>query len=309
MNATLPSLDLLVVFVDVVEAGSLTAAALRRGVPKSTVSRALTRLEDSLGARLLERGARRVALTAEGRALYAEASPHLAGLREITGSIGDRPGELKGVLRFTAPADFVESGLGELVLRFAARHPGLRVEVDLSARLVDIVGEGFDLALRVTPRVTDPSMVAREISTGNLQLFASPGYLARRPAPRTPTELTGHTMVIFRPKDGRAEWVLEGPGKEIAHVAAEGRIGGNEFAFIRAALRAGAGIGQLPQYVGSADVAEAKLVRVLPEWEMPVSPIWLVYPATKHIPRRVKAFRDFVLEWFRPERSRRSPSA
>jgi len=304
MSATLPSLDLLVVFVDVVEAGSLTAAAARRGVPKSTVSRALTRLEDSLGARLLERGARRVALTAEGRSLYAQASPHLSGLREIAGTIGDRPGELKGVLRFTAPADFVDSSLGDLVLRFSARHPGLRIEVDLSARIVDLLGEGFDLALRAVRKVTDPSMVARELTSGNIQLFASPGYLARRPAPRAPSELAGHTLVLFRPKEGRATWTLVGPGGETAKVEAEGRIGGNEFAFIRAALRAGAGVGQLPHFVGAVDVAEGKLVRVLPEWEMPVSPIWLVYPAAKHIPRRVKAFRDFLLEWFRPERTR-----
>jgi DNA-binding transcriptional LysR family regulator len=304
MNATLPSLDLLVVFVDVVEAGSLTAAAARRGVPKSTVSRSLTRLEDSLGARLLERGARRVALTAEGRSLYAQASPHLAGLREITGTIGDRPGELKGALRVTAPADFVESSLGELVLRFSARHPALRVEVDLSARLVDLVGEGFDLALRAQRRITDPAMVARELTSGNIQLFASPGYLARRPAPRSPSELGGHALVLFRPKEGRATWTLAGPGGETTRVEVEGRLGGNEFAFIRAALRAGAGVGQLPHFVGAVDVAEGRLVRVLPEWEMPVSPIWIVYPAAKHVPRRVKAFRDFLLEWFRPERAR-----
>lgn len=304
MSATLPSLDLLVVFVDVVEAGSLTAAALRRGVPKSTVSRSLTRLEDALGARLLERGARRVTLTAEGHSLYTQASPHLAGLREAACTIGDRPGELKGLLRFTAPGDFAEASLGELMIRFTARHPGLRVEVDLSARMVDLVSEGFDLALRATPRVTDPAMVARELTNGNVQLFASPGYLARRPAPRTPAELAGHAMVLFRPKDGRSEWVLAGPGKEVVRVEAEGRIGGNEFAFIRSALRAGAGVGPLPNFSGAVDVDAGRLVRVLPEWEMPMSPIWLVYPAAKHIPRRVKAFRDFLLESFRPTRAR-----
>lgn len=304
MAATLPSLDLLVVFVDVAEAGSLTAAAARRGVPKSTVSRSLTRLEDSLGARLLERGARRVALTSEGRSLYAQASPHLAGLREITGTIGDRPGELRGVLRFTAPGDFAESSLGELVLRFAARHPALRVEADLSARMVDLMGEGFDVALRATPKVTDPAMVARLLTHGNVQLFASPGYLARRPAPRAPAELASHALVLFRPKDGRAEWGLHGPGGEVARVQVEGRLGGNEFGFIRSALRAGSGVGPLPSFTGEVDVADGKLVRVLPEWEMPASPIWLVYPATKHVPRRVKAFRDFLLEGFRPERAR-----
>ncbi|MDB4927595.1 MAG: Transcriptional regulator, LysR family protein [Myxococcaceae bacterium] len=304
MSATLPSLDLLVVFCDVVEAGSLTAAAARRAVPKSTVSRSLTRLEDALGARLLERGARRVGLTAEGRSLYAQSSPHLAGLREAAGSVGDRPGELKGVLRFTAPGDFAEASLGELILRFTARHPQLRVEVDLSARMVDLVGEGFDLALRATPKVTDPAMVARELTNGNLQLFASPGYLTRRPAPRTPAELAGHTTVLFRPVDGRSEWVLRGPEREVVRVAAEGRLAGNEFAFIRSALRAGAGVGPLPSFSGAVDVDEGRLVRVLPDWEMPMSPIWLVYPATKHIPRRVKAFRDFLLESFRPVRAR-----
>ena len=304
MSATLPSLDLLVVFVDVVEAGSLTAAALRREVPKSTVSRSLTRLEDALGARLLERGARRVALTPEGRSLYAQAAPHLAGLREIACSVGDRPGELKGTLRLTAPADLGEAYLGEMVLRFTARHPGLSVDVDLSARLVDLVAEGFDVALRATPRVTDPAVVAREISNGDVQLFAAPGYLARRPAPRTPDELAGHATVLFRPKGGRSTWPLRTEAGGAARVDVEGRIGGSEFAFVRSVLRAGGGIGPLPHFVGAVDVADGRLVRVLPEWAMPVSPIWLVYPAAKHTPRRVKAFRDFLLEWFRPERTR-----
>lgn len=304
MSATLPSLDLLVVFVDVVEAGSLTAAAARRAVPKSTVSRALTRLEDALGARLLERGARRVGLTAEGRSLYAQASPHLAGLREAACSVGDRPGELKGVLRVTAPGDFAEASLGELLLRFTARHPALRVEMELSARMADLVGEGLDLALRATKRVTDPAMVARRLTHGNGQLFAAPGYLARRPAPRTPAELAGHALVLFRPSEGRAEWALESPGREPVRVEAEGRLGGNEFAFIRSALRAGAGVGPLPHFTGAVEVAEGRLVRVLPEWEMPMSPIWLVYPAAKHVPRRVRAFRDFLLDAFKGERAR-----
>ena len=304
MSATLPSLDLLVVFVDVVEAGSLTAAAARRAVPKSTVSRALTRLEDALGARLLERGARRVAMTPEGRSLYAQAAPHLAGLREIAGTIGDRPGDLRGTLRLTAPADLGEAYLGELILRFTARHPALSVEVDLSARLVDLVTEGFDLALRATPRVTDPAMVAREITNGDVQLFAAPGYLARRPAPRAPDELAGHAVVLFRPREGRSTWALRTAAGEAARVDVEGRVGGSEFAFVRSAVRAGAGIGPLPHFVGAVDVADGRLVRVLPEWAMPVSPIWLVYPAARHIPRRVRAFRDFLLEWFRPDRAR-----
>ncbi len=304
MDATLPSLDLLVVFVDVVEGGSITAAAARRGVPKSTVSRSLTRLEDALGARLLERGARRVALTPEGRSLYAQAGPHLAGLREAAGAVGDRAGELKGTLRLTAPVDFGEVFVGEMAVRFAARHPGLRVEVDLTARVVDLIGEGFDVAIRATRKVTDPAMVARTLMQGGMHLFASPSYLARKGAPRSIAELGQHSLVLFRPKEGASVWTLEGPsGAERVEVT--GGIGGNEFSFIRSALRAGAGVGPLPSFVGGVDVEEGKLTRVLPEWQMPSSTLWLVYPAAKHVPRRVKAFRDFALEWFRINPARR----
>ncbi|MEZ4404867.1 MAG: LysR family transcriptional regulator [Polyangiales bacterium] len=300
----MPSLDLLVVFVDVVEGGSITAAAGRRGVPKSTVSRSLTRLEDALGARLLERGARRVALTPEGKSLYAQAGPHLAGLREAAGAVGDRSGEMKGTLRLTAPVDFGEAFVGEMAVRFAARHPGLRVEVDLTARVVDLIGEGFDVAIRATRKVTDPTVVARALMNGGMHLFASPSYLARKGAPKTIAELKQHALVLFRPKEGASVWTLEGPsGTERLEV--EGGIGGNEFSFMRSALRAGAGIGPLPSFVGGIDVEEGKLTRVLPEWEMPAATMWLVYPAAKHVPRRVKAFRDFALEWFRLNPGRR----
>lgn len=304
MDATVPSLDLLVVFAEVVESGSITAAAAKRGVPKSTVSRSLTRLEDGIGARLLERGARKVTLTPEGRLLYTQAAPHLAGLREATGVVGDRAGELKGTLRLTAPVEFGEVYAGELAVRFAARYPGLKVEVDLSARVIDLTAEGFDVGIRATRKVVDQGLVARTLMKSAMQLFAAPGYVARRGLPRGVSELAQHGLVLFRPKGGVSEWALEGAGGRQT-VEVSGVLGGSEFSFVRAALRAGAGIGPLPSFVGSVEVDEGRLVRVLPEWEMPASTMWLVYPAAKHVPRRVKVFRDFALEWFRLSPARR----
>jgi DNA-binding transcriptional LysR family regulator len=291
------SLDEIAVFVHVVQAGSFTAAARQRGVPKSTLSRAVSRLEEAVQARLLQRSSRKIALTEAGRAFFARAAPHIAGLREAAEAL-DADDQPQGTLRITAPPDAGESFLGELLVRFVARHPLVHVEVDLSPRKQNLIEEGLDCALRAAPAIEDASLVARRIITTEVQLFASADYLARRGTPQRPEELADHECVLFRPAEGGGEWSLTGPHGEVRSIGVNGRVAGNDFAFLRAAIRAGAGIGTLPAFPTAVDQWAEGLVRVLPGWSRPAGNLYFIYPAARHVPKRVLAFRDFVLESF-----------
>lgn len=293
MNA--PPFDEIAIFVHVVQAGSFTAAARQRGVPKSTLSRALTRLEAAVGASLLGRSSRRIGLTEAGRALYERSAPHVAGLRDAAESVGGRDADPRGTLRITAPVEAAEAFLGDMLVRFTARFPRIRVEVDLSTRKLNLVEEGIDVALRAAPRIDDASLVAKRLGDSELHLFAAPAYLARRGAPALPEALAEHECVLFRPVEGKSEWLLRSPSGE-RRVTVAGRVSGNDFAFVRAALRAGAGIGQLPSLAAVRDLSEGTLLRVLPEWSRPSGSLYIVYPAARPIPRKVIAFRDFMME-------------
>lgn len=294
MDAT-QHLDEIAVFVHVVKAGSFTAAARLRGVPKSTLSRAVTRLEEVMRTRLLRRSSRSIALTDAGRAFFDRAAPHIDGIADAAESSLTGEDQPQGVLRMTAPVDMGDSFLADLLVRFAARYPLLRVEVDLSSRRANLLEEGFDVALRAAGKLDDATLVARRVGSTDAHLFASPAYLARRGAPATPEELPEHDCVLFRPQDGKNEWTLEGPGGPRT-VTVEGRIGGSDFAFIRALLRTGAGVGMLPSFSAARDVAEGQLARVLPGWSRAAGLLYVVYPVSKHVPKKVLAFRDFVLE-------------
>jgi len=180
-------------------------------------------------------------------------------------------------------------------VRFIARYPLIQVEVDLSSRRVNLVEEGIDVALRAAGKMDDAALIAKRIGGTEGQLFASPAYLARRGAPTTPDDLASHECVLFRPVDGRCEWELEGPSGT-RPVTVTGRIAGTDFAFVRAVLRAGAGIGLLPTFSAARDLTDGFLVRVLPEWSRAAGTLYVVYPQLRHVPKKVTAFRDFIVE-------------
>jgi DNA-binding transcriptional LysR family regulator len=287
--------DELAVFVEIAEAGSLTAAARRLGVPKSTVSRALSRLEGALGTALVRRLSRGPALTEQGRQLAALAAPHVAGLRDAALALGRAVEEPYGTLRVTAPVDIAQVVLGPILPAFLARYPSVGIEVDLTHRYVDVVGEGFDAALRVSTRpLPSSTLLARKIAPIDIGLYAGTTYLARREPPRRLEDLALHEHVLFQPQRGRAKLVLEGRGR--GEVTVQGRIGGNDFFFLREAIVAGAGIGPLPWFVARSEIESGRLQRVLPSIGLKSASVFWVQPPTRPMPRKLEAFRDFVLE-------------
>lgn len=286
-------LNLLTIFEAVVRTTSFSAAAKELRLPKSSVSRGIARLEADLGAQLLFRTTRKVAPSADGTALYDRVAPLLESVKAALGELPEAGEQPTGELRVTAPVDLGAIVLAEVATRYTARYPGVRLDLNLTNRVVDLVADGFDVALRVADRLGDSSLVARKAAPMVTQLFASPIYLARRGTPRSEEDLAGHDWVVFG--RARAKLQLEGPRGRV-ELSPSGRITCDDILFVRDALRAGAGIGLLPAFIAEADVTAGTLVRILPRHERRVGHLWIVTPATRHMPRKVTAFRDLVLE-------------
>ena len=282
------------IFVKVVTEGGFTAAARALHLPKSSVSRAVSLLEEELGARLLQRSTRKVHLTEAGTTFFQRAAPALGGVEEAAAAVADLQGGLHGPIRITAPLDAGVWMLSPLVARFVSKHPAVYLEVVLTSRVVDLVSEGFDFGLRVTP-LRDSSLVARKLGRIAAGLYAAPAYLARRGTPQVVTDLPQHQCVLFRPDRGRATWTLSGPGGDQA-VDVAGPVGADDFFFVQRMLLEGVGVGLLPSFLCDAAVATGDLVRVLPGYSARGGQFHLAYPSARHLPHRVAAFRDFLVE-------------
>lgn len=288
-------LNLLTLFDAVARTSSFSAAAAELGIPKSSASRGIARLEGELGVQLLFRTTRKVSLTAAGAALRDRVGPLLQSVRAALGEIPEREEAPSGTLRVTAPVDLGVLFLAQVVTRYTARYPAVSVDVHLTGRVVDLVAEGFDVALRVASRLEDSSLVVRRAAPIMFHLFAAPQYLARRGAPRGEDDLARHDAVVFR---GGPERLRVTAPRQMG-AAGRARIVCDDLLFARDAVRAGAGIGLLPTFLAEADLVAGRLVRVLPRVERPAGHLHIVTPAARHVPPKVTAFRDLVLELLR----------
>jgi len=286
--------DELGVLVTVAEAGSLSAAAKQLGVPKSTVGRAIARLEEELGVPLVRRMARGPALTEPGLVLANRAAPHIAGLRNAAIAQGREAQEAYGVLRVTAPADIGAHLIAPLLAGFFARYPRVRVELESTLRVVDLVREGFDLAIRVTlGRLPASTLTAKKLAPMNLALYASTQYAARNDLPKHLHDLARHDNIVFYP--GTNTLTLQGPsGPE--KVTVNGRASANDFFFVREAIASGLGIGLLPWFLASQEMAAGRITRVLPEYRAAGGTAYLVYPPAKPLAPKLVRFCAHLLE-------------
>ncbi len=292
MDAPFYDLNHVDTFVRVVEAQSFTAAAKALGVPKSTVSRRVSALEESLGVRLLRRTTRKLSLTEAGTSYFDRASRALSAMYEASVAASDADAEPRGTVRMTAPVDLGVEILADLLTRFVAEYPAIQIDLALTARRIDLVEEAFDLALRAG-RLDDSSLIARRVGSTGGALFAAPSYLERAGVPRKMSDLARHAFVMFRPRQGQVELSLEGP-KGLEHVTVTGPLGVDDFSFVRRALLAGAGIGLLPTMYCQAELARRELVRVLPKHYWKSAGLHVVYPSGRYVPQRVALLRDFL---------------
>lgn len=280
-------------FVRVVHDGSFTAAAKTLGLPKSSISRSVAQLEQDLGIRLLHRTTRQLHLTDAGSAFYERVSRALGDIDEATSAAADTQIELSGSVRVTAPVDLGIWALAPIVARFARKHPKIRVDLSLTGRVVDLVAEGFDLAVRAGP-LRDSSLIARRIGELKSRPYASPRYIARRGEPRSVADLADHDCVLFRSSSGKARWELTTKNGELASVDVSGPVSTDDMSFVRKSVLAGIGIGLLPTFLGARAEQAGRIVRVLRDWEFNGAVLHLAYPSAQFVPQRVMVLREHL---------------
>ena len=289
-------------FVRVVEAKSFTGAAAKLGVSKSVVSEKISALEAGLGARLLQRTTRKLALTPEGLALYQHGARMVAAADEAAAAgSGNQP---RGLLRLDAPIVFAQEYLAAPLCAYLERHPEVRVELTMNDRFIDLVGEGVDVAVRIASKLAGPGLVARKLASDRTVLVAAPAYLARRGTPATPDELLHHDCLTYSLLKISEEWTFRARGrKEPVTVSIEPRFKAASGAVLRAAALAGMGLAVLPTFMAAADLASGKLRPVLADAFAPHAlGVYAAYPQGKPVPAKTRALVDLLAAHFRTAR-------
>lgn len=282
----------MVIFVKVVEAQGFTAAATNLGLPKSTVSRKISELESRLGARLLQRTTRSVRPTELGALYYERCARLVTEAEEAERAISQCQEQPRGLLRITLPVDIGISIMSAVTREFMQQYPEIRLQVDISDRYVDLVGEGFDLAIRAGT-LEDSTLVAHRLYTDRMLVCATPGYFKQRGIPRSPEDLKQHDCVVFSAQRSSETLKFSRPRGEVV-VEISGRIGINNLNAIRGVCLTGAGIGLLPELHCQDLIATGELVSVLDDWRVREGGIYAVYPSPRHLTPKVRAFITFL---------------
>jgi len=289
------NLNDLSLFIRVVETGSFTAAADSLNVQKSTISRRIAQLEDTLGIRLIQRTTRKLKLTPEGEELFNRAQPLVDDLEAVQDDISASKTELRGRLRLTVPTEIGVFMMNEVITSFMQTYPKLEVDVELSTRTVDLIEEGVDLALRLGP-LPNSSLIARHIAGLHRGLFATPEYLEQHGMPKTPADLAHHQCIsLLKPFDHLrfTNWNDNEP------VTMGGRLRTNSMSFVREMILQGMGIGRLPEVFCGELVKTGRIVRVLDEFTLDPLEINALYASRRNLNPRVRAFLDHMSERLR----------
>ncbi|MCT9810775.1 LysR family transcriptional regulator [Acidovorax sp. Be4] len=281
-------------FTAVVEAGSFVGAMEATGLSKPAVSRHVGELEAHLGTRLLQRTTRRLSLTGEGQTYYQRCKEVLQAVQEAEAEVGSSTGLAQGRLRIGAPHTFGAMYLAPLWGQFAAQNPQVTLEIVLSDRVVDLVEEGYDLAVRIA-RLPDSSLVSRALARTRIVLCASPTYLAEHGTPLHPHDLARHDVVSYSYWSAGDVWSFAGPQGEVA-VRTHARIHANNGDTCRAAALAHQGIILQPDFLLHEDLRSGALVELMPEFRAAELGIFAVYPTRKQLPLKVRRLVDFLVQ-------------
>jgi DNA-binding transcriptional LysR family regulator len=286
--------DDLLLFAAIAEEGSLVGAAESLGMPKATVSRRLSNLEAALGQQLLVRTTRRLSLTDFGQAFLEQCqrvAEEVAAANDFARSQESQP---RGRLRVSMPADYVQQQLTGAIATFVEQYPDVQLDLDLSSRRVDVIGEHFDLVVRMGSLANDATLVARKIDEQHFGLYASPIYLALHSAPHDPDDLVQHHCVRMLSARGTPiPWKLS-RGKQVWEQVPPGTLTLNSPGVIQQLLLDGAGIGALPDRYAEPEVRSHRLVRVLPDWRLPSVPAWAVMPTRRYLPAKTRVFLNHI---------------
>jgi len=283
-------LNEMLVFARVVQAGSFTAAGATLGMPKSTVSRKVSDLEERLQSRLLQRTTRKLSLTDVGRTYYDYCARIVGEIEDAESAVSTLQETPRGLLRVTAPINV--AFLGPIVSDYLTRYPEVRLDLFCTGRAVDLVEERFDLCIRAGA-LADSTLIARRLGSAKWLLVATPGYLKRRGRPRSPDDLRKHDCLLFGAGPDSGGLCLE-DGDRSVQVALSPRLTVTDIDVVCAVATAGLGIAVLPAFRCVEDLRARRLARVLADWNVPSTPVHVVYPSTRHISPKVKSFIDHL---------------
>ncbi len=285
-------------FARVVETGSYTAAAEQLEISRALASKLVQALEDQLGVRLLHRTTRRLSLTEAGQNYYQRVAEILAQLAEAEAEAAELQLEPRGRLRVSAPMSFSILHLGAALADFQRKYPRVELELNLNDRVVDLVEDGFDLAIRIG-RLADSSLVARRLAGSQIVAVAAPAYLAWHGMPSHPDDLAHHNCLDYTLSPRRDEWQFA-RGEERVTVRVRGNLHVNNGDMIALAAAQGLGVALSPAFIVHDALRRGDLVRVLPEWQLPDIGVYAVYPAGRSLPAKTRSLIDFLAERFRP---------
>jgi LysR family transcriptional regulator for bpeEF and oprC len=289
-------------FVRAAEARNFTKAAQQLGMSPSGVSKAISRLEDQFKVRLLHRTSRSVTMTPEGTAFYERCRQIVADLEGAEQMLSQSRELPQGTLRITLPLSIGRLHLARVIPEFTARYPEVTLSASFSDRLIDLIDEGYDVAVRLG-KPPDSRLIARQLAVGAMVTCASPAYLKRHGTPRIPEDLASHNCIRFvGPNTGRSfEWKFQRDGKRFGVPVSGNLTLDHAEALVEAAL-AGTALIQISSYVTTAAVRAGDLKAVLKEFQVEAPTIWVMYPQNRHLTPRVRTFVDFLLEWAKKNR-------
>jgi DNA-binding transcriptional LysR family regulator len=291
------NLDGMTVFARVVEEQSFSGAARKLGMSKSAISKHVTKLEDSLGIRLLNRTTRRLSLTDAGSTFYQHCARVVEEIETAEHALTDLRGTPRGILRISAPLTFGQQFLPNVIADFMQLYPGLKVDIHLADHMVDLVAEGFDMAIRIT-RLRDSSMIARKLADFHGQLVASPDYLKKHGTPKHPADLSDHNVIAYTNTPNPNIWDFDGPDGHTS-VRVNPVLWCNNGEFTATAARRGLGIAGEPEFIIANAMHSGELVPILTDYSTRLGGgIYAVYPERRHLPTKVRLFIDFLVERF-----------
>lgn len=283
----------------VVELGSFTAAGEALGVSHTVVSRQIRQLEQRLGAQLLNRTTRRFALTAAGKQYYEASRQILDALDDADRAVGQHQARPAGSLRINAPMAFGTLELAEWLPQFITLYPELQVDLVCNDRMVDLIEEGFDVALRLARGLPDSTLIAKRLAISDVLLVASPDYVTRHGAPRTPAGLAAHNCLVYTQAARPREWVFAAPGGAAETVTVQGNLQANTSIALRSAALAGLGVAAAASFIVHEEVRRGALVRLLPGYTLAPRELYVMYPHNRHLSPKVRVFVDFATDYYR----------
>lgn len=284
-------------FARIVEHGSLSAAGEALGIAKSVLSQHLARLEDELGVRLIHRTTRRLQVTEVGQRYYQRCRAVLAEVERANGVIDDARGTPRGSVRLTSPVNFAQVILAPLLAEFMRTHPEVTVALDITNREVDLIAEGYDLALRIAPDVRASTRIVRSFRLDRHVLVASPRLLEAHGVPQRPDALQGLPSVAglyAHPRGGRHAWSLTGPDGVERSVVHHPRLVTEDIFVLKQAALAGCGVAELPPICCRDELVDGRLVQLLPAWRLPDLALHAVFPSRTGMPQAVRSFIDYL---------------